>query len=698
MIRSAILFLLSYRTVSMREWNSKPDGSRFRSKSIRIAASVFLPVMAILFVLLCQQPSFSQSKLEASNLKKKVESTDEFDRFRDFSNKFCIDCHQGEDSEGEFDIEGLVQRNDYRKDYQIWKKVLQKIGDQSMPPSDYEQPLQTKRTEITKSLEEDLENFFCGKEFLPPPPMLRRLNRTEYANTLRDLLGISIDVSSGLPEDGAGGEGFDNAAETLFISPIHAEKYLSAATKAIDHALKDPRSRRVLLGRELNQGETPLDYGRFVLKRFLPKAFRRKVTESEFEKYLKLFKIGLDRSGSFQEGIQLALKGVLISPKFLFHVEQASGTGLPGDRKTKTMDSAIALDDYSVASRMSYFLWASMPDEKLFQLAKEGKLRNTKVLTKQVQRMLKAKIQGRPKVRDFADSFVSQWLETRRLGREFLPDKKVAPRFDSELLGGMKYEPVFYFEDLITSDRSILQLIQSDYTFVNRRLARHYRIKGEFREQPKRTDLKKGGHRGGILSMAAVLAVSSYPHRTSPVLRGKYVLETVLGQTTPPPPSDVPPLNEEKVRSPSSLREQLELHRKDPSCASCHDAMDPIGFGLENYDILGRYRTRSGGKKIDNQGLLPDGTKFSGPVGLQKVILVRKEQFHRNLTEKLLGFALSRGLLPEDRCLAKEIASQNAKNNYRIQDLLTRIVLSRPFRETVMKSGSNDSGTNKVEE
>jgi len=217
---------------------------------------------------------------------------------KSFTNRFCIDCHQGPGSEGEFDIEGILKRDDFRKDYTLWTKLIQKVRGKSMPPSDSEQPEEELRLRTMSELEQRLEDFFCGQDYLPPTGFLRRLNRTEYANTIRDLLGISIDVSKELPEDGAGGEGFDNAAETLFISPIHAEKYLAAASRAIDHAMKDPRSRRILLGREISKNEKPLDYGKVVLDRFLPRAFRRPALDTERKKFYRLFKIGLERSGA----------------------------------------------------------------------------------------------------------------------------------------------------------------------------------------------------------------------------------------------------------------------------------------------------------------------------------------------------------------------------------------------------------------
>jgi hypothetical protein len=285
------------------------------------------------------------------------------------------------------------------------------------------------------------------------------------------------------------------------------------------------------------------------------------------------------------------------------------------------------------------------------------------------------------KVRGFASSFIEQWLGTRALGREFKPDPAVSNAYDSELEGGMKYEPIFFFEDLLADNRSLLNLIDSEFTYVNRRLARHYNVDGQFREQPKFVELPEDSRRGGLLGMSAVLAVSSFPHRTSPVLRGKWILETLLGTPPPPAPPNVPELEEDDgVAKPTSLREKLELHRADPTCASCHSLMDPLGFGLENYDVLGRWRTAVDGTKIDASGVLPGGKRFDGPEELKRLLMERKDQFIRNLTGKVLGYALGRGLTNEDRCVVESIVETLRKDDYRAQTLIKEIANSVPFR------------------
>ncbi len=327
-----------------------------------------------------------------------------------------------------------------------------------------------------------------------------------------------------------------------------------------------------------------------------------------------------------------------------------------------------------------------MPDSELMQLADEGRLHDEAVLAEQIKRMLHSRIDDRglrrgAKVRDFATSFTDQWLGTRALGREFKPDPSVSRRYDSELEGGMKYEPILFFEDLLSDNRSLLNLIDSDFTYANRRLARHYRIEGEFREQPKRIELPEDSVRGGLLGMSAVLAVSSYPHRTSPVLRGKWILETLLGTPPPPPPPGVPTLDAGgSPEAGKSLRERLEQHRADPACASCHAALDPLGFGLENFDVLGRWRDEADGVPIDATGKLPDGSSFDGPEGLKELLLQRKDLFIRHLAAKMLGYALARGLTHEETCVVESIAEAVARDDYQAQSMILEIVKSVPFR------------------
>ena len=597
-----------------------------------------------------------------------------------FVKTHCVECHQGEEAESGLDLASFQSSHDIALAIESWNQIAQRTHDRQMPPESQDQPDDSTRDAFVAWVKQTILQAVCDDGVNPGAPSVRRLNRTEYANTVRDLLGIHVNAGHALPQDGAGGEGFDNAAETLFISPIYAEKYLEAAKSAVGHALADPDNRAQLLIAKPGGRKSADEAARQVLAAFLPRAFRRPVEETEIEQYVALFRETSTQGESFAKAVEFALIAAMVSPKFLFLMEKG---GAPGE--------TTPLSDFEMASRLSYFLWGSMPDEELFRLAQEKQLQNDEVLTQQVQRMLRSDIDRRglrrdAKVRAFATSFMEQWLGTRALGREFRPDPSIAGSYDSELEGGMKYEPIFFMEDLLADNRSLLNLIDSDFTYVNRRLANHYGIRGSFREQPRRVDLDQNQHRGGILGMSAVLAISSFPHRTSPVLRGKWVLETMLGTPPPPPPPDVPELEAaEASEQPTSLRQRLERHRSAPGCASCHNSMDPLGFGLENYDVLGSWRTEAGGIPIDASGKLPTGEAFQGPEELKSLLMSRKEQFIRHLTRKMLGYALSRGLTPEDECVLESITRKLAKDDYRAQTLVIEIVKSVPFRNTLTR-------------
>jgi mono/diheme cytochrome c family protein len=593
-----------------------------------------------------------------------------------FLRDHCLECHNAQEAESGLDLSAFSNAADITKAVAAWTQIATRVGDRQMPPKDSKMPEPETRARFVRWIQSTLSKHICDDGVTAGQPVIRRMNRTEYANTVRDLLGIPINAGHALPNDGAGGEGFDNAAEILFISPIYAEKYLQAAKSAIGHALKDPADRKRIIVASPKEEQTPDQAARIVLRNFLPRAFRRPVSSIEIDEYAALFNKAFAVDQTYDSAVEFALVAAMVSPKFLFLYEQPTA---PGEQ--------TLVSHHEMASRLSYFLWASMPDQELMGLANEKKLHDVDVLTTQVKRMLRSEVDSRglrrdSKVRGFASSFIEQWLGTRALGREFKPDASVAPRYDSELEGGMKYEPIFFFEDLLSDNRSLLNLIDSDFTYVNRRLANHYGVRGEFREQPKRVELKESDRRGGLLGMGAVLAVSSLPHRTSPVLRGKWILDTMLGTPPPPPPPDVPVLEDATDRSGKfkSLRVQLETHRSNPTCASCHNTMDPLGFGLENYDVLGSWRTEEGGVPIDASGSLPDGKTFDGPKELKQMLLDRKDQFVRNLARKMLGYALGRSLTAEDYCVIDSIVEKLAMEEYRTQTLIIEIVKSVPFR------------------
>ena len=630
----------------------------------RLACSSLESLWGIFFILvfLAPNPTASSREILESNPKK----TSEYREF-EFIKRYCLECHSGEKPKASLDLSRFDSMDKILSEALLWDDILIRLSQGDMPPKEADLPTLNERSEFLNWVESSLQKAACQSGPHAGPAVLRRLNRAEYSASVRDLLDIHFDAGEALPSDGSGGEGFDNASETLFISPIHAEKYMDAARVAVEYAFADPRSLRRFLVAEPDEKTSPEVAARRVIEDFLPRAFRRSIPESEILEYLALFHAAYKADPSFMVAIRLTLQAVLISPKFLFIAEEPNFDSKPHK-----------VTDHELASRLSYFLWGSLPDDELLKAADEGNLSDSKILQEQFKRMLGS--QNSRKVRNFSQNFVEQWLGTRALGREFKPDKSIRG-YDSELEGGMKYEPVFFFHEILTENRSLLDLLKADYTYVNRRLARHYRIKGEFREQPKRVQLTDENRRGGLLSMAAVLAVSSYPHRTSPVLRGKWILETILGDPPPPPPPNVPELEESASSvSSESLRQRLELHRQNVACAQCHDRIDPLGFGLENYGVLGRWRDKYEGHTVDARGALPDGTTFSGPAELKLALLGRKDQFVRHLTKKMLGYALGRGLTYYDYCAVNSIVDKLRANDYKSHHLLFGIIQSVPFR------------------
>jgi hypothetical protein len=383
------------------------------------------------------------------------------------------------------------------------------------------------------------------------------------------------------------------------------------------------------------------------------------------EHSLELFRSIQARNPAFEESILLTLQGVLIHPSFLFRLEE------PNPRPEPQL-----VGDYELASRLSYFLWGSMPDQTLFDLAARGKLHELPILKEQVTRMLRQGVMaqsavpnpiGAPsKVHDFVERFVEQWLGTRDLGRDISPDPKLFPEFyKPERQASILEEPVVFVRELLVNNRPLLDMLHANWGIFNYELRAHYRNQG---------------HRGGLLGMAAVLAVSSYPNRTSPVRRGKWILETFLGTPVPPQPDNVPAIPEAPQGRPETFRERLLRHRRNPVCGSCHNRMDPLGFSLENYDPVGRWRTTEAGKPIDASGKLPDGTVINGPEQLKRMLMSRKDLFIRNLTSKMLGYALGRGLTFEDYCTVDDIVRQLEENGYRAHSLIHGIVSSVPFR------------------
>ncbi len=396
------------------------------------------------------------------------------------------------------------------------------------------------------------------------------------------------------------------------------------------------------------------------------RAFRRPVSREELAPYVALLRKARAGGESFEESLAVALQALLVSPDFLFRIEREQPA-------TAATASTHAISQHELAARLSYFLWSSLPDEPLRRLADRRTLRQPGVLEAQVRRMLED-----PRSRALVEEFGGQWLQFRAL-ESVAPDKDRFPTFDNYLRLSMRNETMLFFEHIVAQDRSILEFLDARYTFLNERLAQHYGVDGVSGPQFRRVDLT-GPQRGGVLTQASVLTVSSYATRTSPVLRGKWILDNLLDAPPPDPPAGVPALDETAVGTTVSLRQQMEAHRANPTCASCHRRMDPLGFGLENYDAIGAWRTMEGKFAIDSTGALPDGRQFHDPSELRTILVQDRQDFARALTSKMMIYALGRGLERYDRPTVRGIVSRLPSHDHRFSGLVLEIVNSLPFQ------------------
>ncbi len=727
---------------------------------------------------------------------------------RPFFVKYCNDCHGAENPKGDVALHDLAADTKLSADRDKWELVLDMIESHTMPPSKKPQPPAEQRKAVVRWLQAGIYHVDCTIDHNPGRVTIRRLNRTEYNNTVRDLVGVNFRPADDFPSDDVG-EGFDNIGDVLSISPLLLEKYLDAAEKIAETAIvggddsKAPRHRRdgkrlahdggVRLGDngvhvlfsnghvaakflfprdgeyilraeagaqqvlpELAQMEFRLDgqkltvfkveadengldeydirirvekgtrefaaaftndfhdekapeyrrdrnlfiaslevigpvdieadklpdshkqivacrpdktrgvreCARDILQRFATRAFRRPATPDEVESFVRLVELAVAEGDSFERGVQVAVAAVLVSPHFLFRVERdAPATG--GDQSIRS---------YELASRLSYFLWSTMPDDQLFALAASGELANESTLRQQVRRMI-----GDERASSLAHNFGGQWLNLRTL-EDITPDPSQFTDWSAELRDAMRRETELVFEEVVRQDGSIVDFIAADYTFVNERLARHYGLTDITGDEFRKVSLA-GTPRAGVLTHASILTLTSNPTRTSPVKRGKWIMENILGTPPPEPPAEVPDLEETRKATPNaSLREQLELHRKDPNCAVCHEQMDALGFGFENFDAIGRWRDADGQFPINASGALPGGESFKTPPELIKILSARRDDFARVMTERMLTYALGRGLEFYDRCAVDKIVEALEKADYRFATLVTEIVLSRPFR------------------
>lgn len=612
--------------------------------------------------------------------------------------KHCFPCHHDTKRSADISLKNIFMGiNDTRalivRDGKVWMNVVKQIESGHMPP----------RTEPRMSIEETDTLVNTIKKILyaslgnnnPGRVVIHRLSHSEYENSVYDLLGVSYDATAIFPADGSGGAGFDNFAGTLFITPLKLERYYEAAEEILDqahsnealwrkivpHSYKRSFWRRIgdwfagIFG-NVDTSKGAVDAAADVIVPFATRAYRHFLEPEEKEKLLGLFRKvyeGIDEDNRYDLAVKETLKAVLVSPNFLYRYEEE----LP-----VAIDHPYPLSNFEIASRLSYFLWSSLPDEELFQVAYQRDLQDTAVMNQQVRRMLRD-----PKAKKFAESFSTQWFGVNHFLDTNPLDPERFPEMTPSLRKAMYDEVVEYFYYVLMQSRNFLDLIDSDYTFLNEELAGHYGIEGVKGKEMRRVVIADGS-RGGVLTMGSVLATTSMPMRTSPVLRGKWVLEEILGTPPPPPPPDAGELPEEaSTNKNASIRDLLTAHRRNPTCANCHQKMDPIGFGLENFDPTGRWRKSYGDKPIISWDVLPTGEAFSGPMQLRKVLRAKEDAFARTLSEKMFIYAIGRNVGFVDELYMQRLVKNLKDNRFNTEKFILELVNLQPFRSKVNDKG-----------
>ena len=587
------------------------------------------------------------------------------DQVTPFVRTYCLNCHGNRKTKGGVNFEPALKAPGNAAFSQRWKQALANVKAHDMPPEDTEkQPTDAERQTFLNWIGQI--KFLSPKD--PGPFVLRRLSKTEYGNTLHDLFGVDRAVARGLPDE-VFGEGYLNT-----LSPLQSEQYLEIANEVVDRivapadAPPTPVQRR-LFGEPPAPGADARAAARKVARSLARDAYRRPPTEAELDVLVGVFDLGRDNHLAYPSALGLMLKAVLVSPQFLFITPATESA--PGR-------TIVPLDDYQLASRLSYLLWATRPDAELADLADRGTLHEPAILQAQVQRLLLD-----PRSRALFDGFGAQWLGVGELaGKTFDPVK--FPQMTGELRSAMYDEARLFFDSIVRENRSVVGFVDSDYTFLNETLAKIYGLEKTVTGPAMRRVQLTDANRGGILGMPGILATTSFPHRTSAVKRGVWVLEQVLGEHVPPAPPNVPALEKQNNAQVANLtlRQRTELHRTDSVCTNCHQILDPIGFGLENFDAIGRWRDQDDtGGAIDAAGEIPGGKRFSSPQELKVIIAARQEELARNLTMKLLAYALCRQLEGYDEIVVDRLMETIAKDGYRLQSLIIAIVTSYPFTQ-----------------
>ena len=724
----------------------------------------------------------------------------------------CLECHSGAEADAGLALSNFKSSKAILKERQTWEKVIQRLELEDMPPKDAAPLAKEDRKKLVDWLKSAINDIECGRTPNPGSVTLRRLNRAEYRNTVRDLLGIDYPAAAGFPGDDVG-YGFDNIGDVLTLPPLLMEKYMTAAEEISRQAIIAPEpgpvfessrkpsqlsagnsgkandknfsfysSGKISIEEQLPwKGSYTLDLGMTgspaggeyprmvvsvdgkkakeftiqtenmsnpknfvvpiriakggkrtitleftndkmvegkngkptedrniaiydlkitgqkpadpipesqlpeshkkivkslpnatvsveqaateVLRPLASKAFRRTATAQEVKRLAALVNDVVESGESYEGGLQAGLQAILVSPSFLFKVEEPS---------PQVAGQFPLLTDFELATRLSYFLWSSMPDQELLTVAHKKQLRDPVVLKQQLERMINHKRSSA-----FVENFAGQWLTLRKLD-QFVPNANQFPQWNEEIRDLARRETYLFFANVMRENKSIMRLLDADYTYMNGKLAKFYGVPGVEGDEFRMVSTK-GPKRLGILTHASILAVNSNPTRTSPVKRGKWVLDNLLGTPPPPAPAGVPELD--KAELTGTLRQRMEQHRADPACASCHKLMDPIGMALENYDAIGRWRTLDFGQPIDTSGELPGGDKIKGPADLIRNISGKNaDKFARCLAEKLLVYGLGRGLEYYDRCAIDKIQVALVQDDYKFSTLIYQIVTSDPFQ------------------
>ena len=585
------------------------------------------------------------------------------DQVTPFFKTYCTDCHGLHKMEGGINFSPTLMAPGAPSSTKTWKQALANVKAHDMPPEDVDkQPTDEERQMFADWV--GTIKFLNPKD--PGAFVIRRLTKVEYGNTLRDLFGVDPAVAAELPDE-VFGEGYLNT-----LSPLQSEQYLGIANQLLERILA-PKDQPPTEVQKRLFGDTPepgSDLGaaaRSVASKLARTAYRRPASEAELDLLVRVFDLAQENKLDYQASLRLMLKAVLVSPQFLFITPV--GEAVPGQ-------TIAPLDDYQLASRLSYLLWATMPDAELFALADNGTLHELTVLQSQVKRLL-----ADPRSRALFDGFGAQWLGLIGLESKTFDTAKF-PQMTAEMRAAMVDEARLFFDSIVRENLSVIGFVDSDYTFLNGTLAALYGLEKTVTGPEMRKVKLEDANRGGILGMPGILATTSFPNRTSPVKRGVWVLEQVLGEHVPPAPPNVPPLEKQDKKAVENLtlRQRTELHRTNAVCANCHKILDPIGFGLENFDAIGRWRDHDDtGGAIDAAGELPGEKHFSSPRELKAIIAARKDELARNLTRKLLAYALCRQLDGYDEIVVDQLMEAIAKDGYGMQTLISEIVTSYTF-------------------